>query len=281
MSLLNRSGLLFLISFLMLSGFAMMNAPAVFAAELDDTDQAIGQLKKDFSTGVYDSDHDVGRLRKEFSDVFNSRNDAQGIPQKIDKNIDTHPTAQGDMGEIERFVRLVMSKSVKLRNDYLEDLTAVGWDSLLNAKRLEKDSGMTESKLIIEKARAVVELYKAKTDQMLADNLKAIDTINISASSKQAFRSGYVKASVARKGRIEELWQLESQIISEVESIIYHLEARRAHWSVQDGQLLFEKQNDLDIYRSYLKSITDLSKWQEDIQKQSFDSALKKLDVIK
>lgn len=280
MPLLNRSGLFFLITVLTLSGIAMMNAPVVSAAERDDTDQAIGKLKKDFSDGAYDSERDVGRLRKEFSDIFNSRNDAQGFPQKIDKTVDTHSTAQGEMGEIEGFIRLVMNKSVKLRNDYLDDLTAIGWDSMLDSKRLEKDKDMTESKAIIERARDVVERYKSKTEQMFADNLKAIDTINISPSSKQAFRNGYVKASVARKGRIEELWQLESQIIAEAESIIYHLEARRAHWSVEDGTLLFEKQNDLDIYRSYLKSITDLSQRQDDIQKQSFDSALKKLDII-
>lgn len=281
MSLLNRSGLLFLIGFLMLTGFVMMNSSAVFAAEPDDTDQAIGQLKKDFSTGVYDSNQGRGRLSKEFSDVFNSRNDAQGLPQKIDKNIDPQPKAQGEMGEIERYVRFALNNSVKLRNDYLDDLTAVGWDSLLDAKRLEKDTGMAQSKLIIEKARGVIDVYKAKTEQVLIDNLKAIDLMKISENSKKAVRSGYVQASVERKKKIEELWQLELQIASEVESIIYHLEARRAHWSVQDGQLLFEEQNDLDIYRSYLKSITDLSKRQEEIQKQSFDSALKKLDVIK
>lgn len=280
MTLLNRRGLFFLICVWMLSSVTMMNASVVSAAERDDTDQAIGKLKKDFSDGAYDSERNAGRLSKELSEIFNSRNDAQGFPQKIEKTIDSNAAAKGEMGEIERFIRFVMNKSVKLRNDYLDELTAVGWDSLLDAKRLEKDNDMAESKAVIEKAKIVVERYKAKTQQMLADNLKDIDAINISPSSKQAFRNGYVKASVARKGGIEELWQLESQIIAEAESIIYHLEARRSYWSVDDGALLFKKQNDLDIYRSYLKSITDLSQQQEDIQKKSFDSALKKLEVI-
>ncbi len=134
-----------------------------------------------------------------------------------------------------------------------------GWERILDPERLKEDKRLIESKEMIRKAREIVNKYRGQT-YMLAENLrKDIDSLDLIGVEQS-------------KSRIEAVWNLEAGIISECESIIALLSARKNAWVVSDGHLLFYNNADLDRYNAYWESMQNLVQQQEAIQKQGMEA---------
>jgi hypothetical protein len=109
----------------------------------------------------------VSEIQKGFSELSSSATDSQGVPQRIEKELDTTPVAKGEIGEIERYMKSVMNQGNSYRNDYFLELEAIGWLKILDPVRLKNDTTLMESKFIIKNARNIIEKYRSLTDTLL------------------------------------------------------------------------------------------------------------------
>ncbi|MBL7205541.1 MAG: hypothetical protein ISS63_14630, partial [Desulfobacteraceae bacterium] len=113
--------------------------------------------------------HALTEIQDQYSTLMDSITDSQGQPQRTKKRIDTTPKSRGEFGEMERCMKEFMGQMASQRNDYLLELEAIGWHSVLDPKRIQLDRGLDESKVTIRKAKEVVAKYQEKTNVLLHD----------------------------------------------------------------------------------------------------------------
>lgn len=68
---------------------------------------------------------------------------------------------------MERFVKEFIDRFVAQRNDYLLELEAIGWNSILDAQRVKNDTTLSESKVMIARAKAIIDKYEKKTADLM------------------------------------------------------------------------------------------------------------------
>ena len=215
----------------------------------------------------------ANEIQKEFSTFANSITDPKGAPQRIEQIADTSPKAKGEFGEMERFIKTFLNKMASHRNDYLLELDAIGWEKILDPGRMEADKTLIESKAITQKAKEIVNKYREKTDLLLENARKDINSLNLSENSRSEMLRGFDDSMENSKRRIDEVWDLEARVISEFENIFALLSAKKKSWVISNGQIIFYNNDALNKYNAYLESIQNIVQQQEAIQKQSIEAS--------
>ena len=220
----------------------------------------------------------LSEIQGQYSKLVESSTDAQGIPKRIEKPINTTPKARGEFGEMERFMKEFMDQMTTQRNDYLLELEAIGWYGILDANRIKADKTFIESKVTIRKAKEVVAKYTKRTQSLLENTKGNIRSLNISESSKISMLSGFDRGMEKAKENIDTMWSLEAKIIAEFENIVTLLSAKKGSWVVAGEQILFSNDSDLERFNSYIASIQNIVQQQEAVQRQSVQTVNRNFD---
>jgi hypothetical protein len=223
----------------------------------------------------------LSEIQDQYCEFIESATDSQGLPNRIDKTIDTTPQARGEFGEIERFVKEFMNQMTSQRNDYLLELEAIGWNSILDPQRIRVDKGLIESRVTVRKATNIVAKYQERTNVLLHNTREKIGTLNISAPSKRESLSGFDRGMEKAKLQIDSMWALEGKVVAEFENIINLLSERNGAWVAQGSQILFYNDSDLNKFNSYIASIQSLVNQQQQIQNQSVETVNRNFNRIK
>lgn len=223
----------------------------------------------------------ITEIQKDYSSIIRSGTDAQGMPQRIEGQLDTTPTTKGEFGEIEQFMKTFMNKMMSQRNDYLLELDAIGWGKILDSERVNQDKTLIESRMMVQKAKDIVGKYRAQTYVLLENARKDIGNLSVSDNSRREMASGFDRGMAKSRSQIDALWDLEAKTISEFENIFALLSARKDAWVVQNGQILFARDSDLSAFNSYVSTIQDLASQQEAIQKQGIEAVSNNLNKLK
>ena len=224
----------------------------------------------------------ITEIETQFEKIAKSSSSPSGIPERIQEEIQTSPKSKGVFGEMERFVKIFMDRSVSLRNDYLLELSAIGWDKILDPIRLKNERTFVESKFTINKAKEIVEKYKTLTNSLFEEDAFAeIDRLEIDEDLKQEMKNGFKRGLEPTKIMISRYWYLEGEIILEAEKIFDLLSSRKDAWIIENQQVLFYNENDLKEYNTYISNVQDNVKEQQLIHQQSIDQTKESLKVMK
>ena len=220
----------------------------------------------------------LSEIKSQYSELIKSSTDEQGLPKQIEKPIDATPKSSGEIGEMERFMKEFMDQMASQRNDYLLEIEEIGWHGILDANRIKTDKTFVESKVIIKKAKDVVAKYTERTDDLIKYAKSKVRNLNISESSKRNMLSGIERGVNKAKANIDAIWSLEAKVINEYENIIFLLSANKKAWVVDDNQILFSNDRDLEQFNSYISSIQQIAQQQVIIQRQSVQAVNQKID---
>ncbi len=223
----------------------------------------------------------ITEIQDQYSSLIKSSTDAQGLPKFVEKQIDTTPKAHGELGEYERWFKELINQVALQRNDYLLELKAIGWNSLMDANRIDADKTFVESKEIILNAKKIVNKYQEKNYTLINNTKERIESLHISDTLKENMRSGFERGIENARNSIDAIWSLEKKVINEFESIINLLSARKNDWIVESGQIVFYNDNDLYKFNSYVASIQNIANQQGEIQRQNVQNVNNSLDSIK
>lgn len=204
---------------------------------------------------------------------------APGKPTRIERTPVVVHTA-GEAGEVERFVKETIDRTVALRNDYLLELEAVGWESILDPQRLKKDTTLSESRMMIERAKVIIDKYEKKNANLIYESRTRINALNMSESSKTDMLAGFDKSVAKSALRNNELWSLEKQAALEFGKIVGLL-TNRERWLVEGEQLIFYSDDDVARFNSHLETIQSFVQQQEQIQKIASAEVGNGLEVLK
>ena len=234
-----------------------------------------------YSKNKIDAVNAINEIQKDYLQIANSATDANGAPQVIKNKLDTTSATKGDMGEVVNFTKNMMNSLASDRNSYLIELEAIGWNKIFDTERLKKDDTLSESKLIIERAKETVKKYREKSHDTLTTARNDIEKINVDEYSKKEFIRGFDSGLQESRAKYDSLWDLENESVLEFEKIIRLLLEKKGAWEIQNGQIAFANDSDLAQFNSYLEAIQAVVSKQEAIQKQSYDETNKRFDALK
>lgn len=180
--------------------------------------------------------------------------------------LSTVPVAGGEAGKMEAVIKTIMNKTLAQRREYELELEAIGWSNILDGERIRKDSTLVESKTMLRQARDIVAKYRARTDDLFIQIRRDIETSGMKPDSQREMMAGFDKNASRGKAQAYELWAFEEQILSQVENVFALLAAKRNTWQVQQNQILFNSQGDLNLYKSYLSRINQIAAQQQELQ---------------
>ena len=180
---------------------------------------------------------------------------------------------------MERFVKELIDRFVAQRNDYLLELGAIGWNSILDAKRIKNDTTLSESKVMIERAKVIADKYEKKTADLMNGTRAHINALNMSESNKREMLAGFEEGMRESGKKSDEQWKLEKQALLQYENMILLLAARKDS-VVQDKQILFQSKDDLAKFNSYIGAIQRIVQQQEQIQKSSYAEISQKFNAL-
>jgi hypothetical protein len=166
-------------------------------------------------------------------------------------------------------IKTMVNRMLALRREYELELDAIGWGKILDGQRLKTDVTFAESRTILKQANEIVLRYKSKNADLFSTIRQDIELSELSSSSKQSMLTGFDRTSEQGKAEAMEVWRLEQQALDEIGKIIALLSARRSAWEVQDGQVMFQSQEDLDMFNAYLAKVQAVIAKQEQIQAAS------------
>lgn len=206
--------------------------------------------------------------------------DADGKPIFIEKTYKRNPDAGGSMAVMQDFAMDVFNRLAKQSNEYLTELDAIGWTALLDPERLQADRSLNESRKMIADARLVVSKYKGLKDDLVNQARKEIEFMDLTAAEKQGFEEGFNRGFENSRRKGEEKWLLEEAVIDECEQIVDLLAIEPRSWVIQESQILFETQEQLDQYNKHLAKINAISAAQEAIDDTLIAAQREKLNDL-
>jgi len=224
----------------------------------------------------------ITEIETQFEKIAKSSDSPSGIPERIQEEIQTSPKSKGIVGEMERFVKTFMARSVSLRNDYLLELNAVGLNKILDPARIKNDKAFTESKFIINKSKEIIEKYKTLTNSLIGEDAFAeIDRLEIDDDLKQEMKNGFKSGLEPVISMLDKNWYLDDKSILEYEKIIKLLSSHKDAWTIENQQILFYDENYLQECNTYISNIRDNVKEQQLIHQQSIDQVEEGLKLMK
>lgn len=210
----------------------------------------------------------LSEIQARYSEYVESSTYENGVQKRAEVSLDVAPVARGEFGELERFSKQFIGQMASLQNDYLIELEVIGWNGILDFNRIENDETLAESGAIIQKAKEVVGRYTRRSKELLDFAKRDIGLLNISEYSKNIVLSGFERGLNKTNEYRNSMWLLEAEIIGEVENIIALLSEDREAWSVDDGNIVFFNETDLQKYNLCVDSIYRIDQEQERILRQ-------------
>ena len=207
--------------------------------------------------------------------------DSAGHSVRTERHPSVSQKASGGFGEIERLISELVDRIVAQQSDYSSELEAIGWDSILDLRRIEQDKTLAESRIIVKQAIAIVNKYEAKTATLARDMQARIHALPRSGKVQREFLAGMYKSM--SKAPASKQWALEKKAVSQVANII-ELLATAQHgtgWVVESDQIHFARDADTAAYNSYIEEIHRIARQQDQIRTDNLRTINQELDEAK
>lgn len=201
-----------------------------------------------------------------------------GKPAVVEPAFADLPT--GEAAEKARLLDLYFLRMAELRDEYLQELEAHGWNTLLDPARLKSDRDLAQSRQILQRVRASVGKYKRKAGEALDALPQRVDELALSDTRKNDMRAGFQRGLTQSRPKVEQVWDLEMQTVEQFENLARFLSEHAAAWTVEDEQYVFRNAQDRSRFNAYLGTVRDLGIRQDAALEQglaSIDAALNAL----
>jgi hypothetical protein len=224
----------------------------------------------------------MAALQEDFNRVASVIHD----PDKHIDPISTTPVTKGEQGEIERFFRAEFNERIALRNDYFRELEAIGWNMLLDAKRLENEKSanaksMPDSIALVAKARATIDKHQQRSNEFIQASIaRAREALDLPPARKRAFIAGLEQGFKNGQEVEQKLWQMERDIVGESETLILIL-ANSDKWEVEADQIIFHDDDELARFNASMEKIAQIAQTQMQTHENTVTRINKTIDEQK
>jgi len=223
----------------------------------------------------------VSGLESDIQSMISESVGPDGLPRKTDLQFDNNTPASDEMGRLRELMRSLFNDMIELQNTYLQALEDDGIDTFLDANRMARDTGFTESRARLAKVKRTVADTRLKASGLLVEFPKRMKDYRFSSMSDRKMFEAYQKGLKDALPLFKEMWDLEVESVDHMEDLIDHLEVTRIHWDPDQGMFMFQRDSDLDQFNAIMDSITKCVERQTEIREKSLKSAAEKIGTLK
>lgn len=191
-----------------------------------------------------------------------------GAPEDVPA-IDPSPKATGPYGDMERAMKTVAGQRLAQHRAYLQELKEIGLPKLFDARRLARDSGLIESRMILEQAEKLVPGYRQQSLDVLNEMPALVRSLSISEPDKAKILKALQDSRAASTAKLTRVWDLETQILHEFGLMITLLDDNRQFWYADRDELMFGRDADLARFHQHQDAVNRLAGEQERLATQS------------
>jgi hypothetical protein len=207
-------------------------------------------------------------IRKAIDTLRLQAGGGSGAPEDVPA-IDPAPKATGPYGEMERAMKTVASERLAQHRAYLQELKEIGLPRLFEARRLARDAGLIESRLILEQAEKLVPGYRQQSLEVLNAMPALVGSLTISEPEKAKILKALQDSRAASTEKLARVWDLETQILHEFGLMITLLDDNRQFWYADRDELMFGRGDDLARFHQHQDAVNRLAGEQERLATQS------------
>lgn len=175
---------------------------------------------------------------------------------------------QRTQADVENFMREFVDRLIAQRGDYLLELEAIGWNTILDSERLVNDSALAESKVMVQRAKRIVAKYEGRAWELMDETRSTITSLDLQGGLAGDMLRAFDESFESSRGRLERQWTLEVEAVRQIESIVMLLAASR-RWDVSGQEITFYNEGDLHRFNGYLARLQEIKREQDGIAQES------------
>ena len=222
----------------------------------------------------------VDGMMQDVEKVLAESRGADGLPKHTDFRLETGtlPKGASSMEMARHLMQTVVNDSIAVQNDYLAAMEKDGLERLLLAERLDADKDFSESRKIVGALRKTAEIYRDKSLAVANSVPQRLEKYDMSPGDKRDYLRGYERTG---SRTVQETWKYELAIIDHMGRAIDLLEATRSDWTVEDGMIVFGRDEDLDTYNAIMADIDAETAAQTKIHQAAKEGLKEKVEKLK
>jgi len=244
-----------------------------------------GNLQKTVST-AQQVDQNASNAIENISQIANRLDDEKfdedGYMREAETKIETQTKTAGIWGEIEKFYRTNTEQDRKLNNTYIRSLDALDWDNLLDVERLVNDTDLTQSRNTVSQAKRELELHSRRYTAFLDSIQGKASKIDLgSIDENEGFAKEVAENLEFTKSQTKEMFSFEKEILELIEQLILFLYHSQGGWWIEDGQLVFETDEQVDVYNGFIEEVQSVTEKQQNFVLKARLQQKKQLEKLK
>jgi hypothetical protein len=196
------------------------------------------------------------------------------------KIIPTHPTAGGQVGEVEGSFRRFLAQLMQDRRAYGAEMRALALAQAITPAGIAPPGGIAAARARIAQARAVVQKYRLLGRDRLLGYRKTLSDIPVSSEQKAGALRGYDRNLPRSLADAETVWDSEDRILAQGGRIVDLLSQTRGHWTVRAGKFVFERPADLARFKAEGQVLDGLIARDHQVQQAQLQRAREGVDLV-
>lgn len=178
---------------------------------------------------------------------------------------DAGKPTRSDLEKLQKSFQAMMEISMRLEEDYKEDLTEVGLNRLLLAERIAADKDFKQSRQIIGAARQVIEKHKKIAQEEDEAFLKDLGKLSLEGIATEMMVMRIRGIMHASQPNLDKLRGIDTTIAGHYEQAINHLEATQGTWKLEGESVVFSKDTDAERYKTFFDEVDKCVQMQADL----------------
>ena len=191
------------------------------------------------------------------------------------------PVAKGEAGQVERLFKSILARSLAERRNYEAEMQAIGWSQVIDPDRLKSDPASASSRALIRQAREIIARYRARMDATYAAARRDIEAADLRPETRRTALAGLDKGAERNKAQAAATWDLEEQVVGEIEVVVDLLASRQGAWQVRSGKFVFQRRADLDLFNAHIKNVSAVVDKQRQLELDSWQRISESFTVVR
>jgi hypothetical protein len=152
---------------------------------------------------------------------------------------------------------------------YDTQIRAVDFNASINVRGLAADPGYKILREKIQRARKLMDDYRAQVRNRRTVMVATLDKKHVSAARQAEYLAAFDADMAKTRPEMEVLWELEDSFLIEVGNLVDLLERARPEWDVKRELVIFNNRADLNTLQTYMKRLKTLSEEMERVRTQA------------
>ncbi|MDR3323739.1 MAG: hypothetical protein LBS89_06010 [Zoogloeaceae bacterium] len=167
--------------------------------------------------------------------------------------------------QVDHVSKAAIERSTRIWNQYEQALDAAGWTTLFDLARLEADTDMAQSKAIIQRSEAALDIVEREIEDTLRNMEQRIRQMPVSEGVRARVLKDFNEGRRNNTGKT--VVALYREMFSEYKHLIDLLSVREK-WTVQNSELAFHHDADADLYTAIFEKIDSIQQRMDNLSEQ-------------